>query len=153
MNKQQVLQNLIKIANALDDYDMPNEADVLTSVMSRVSQYVPKTWDIDPNEHYNNFVVPYKELEPEFEENDDLRQKQPRYRSPDYLNIVGDEDINMEGLLHGNDSVPGPAYVDPGNIASSPSMAMGDLKDFTWENTYEADDNSTNRWKNLIPRR
>jgi hypothetical protein len=61
--------------------------------------------------------------------------------------------MNMEGLLHGLDSVPGPAYVDPGNLASSPSMAMGDLREFTWENAYEANNDSTNRWKNLVPKR
>ncbi len=153
MDKNVVLQHLVQMANLLDDRDMTREADSLTEVLTRVSQYLHKTWDIDPNSHYENFVVPFKELEDEFEENDDLRQKQPRYRTPDYHNIVGDEDVNMEGLLHGADNVPGPAYVDPGNIASSPSMAMGDLSEFTWKNSYEANEDSTNRWKNLIPKR
>jgi hypothetical protein len=153
MDKHAALKHLIDAANALDDRGMQPEADLITAVANRVAQYLPKTWDIDPNLHYDQFVVPYKELEDEFEENDDLRQKQPRYRSPEYRDLVGDEDRNMEGLLHGSDSVPGPAYVDPGSIASSPSMAMGDLTDFTWENAYEANNDSTNRWKNLVPRR
>lgn len=53
----------------------------------------------------------------------------------------------------GPDPVPGPAYVDPGNVASSPSMAMGNLDDFTWENTYEANQLSGNAHLNAIPRR
>ncbi|MFN9955372.1 MAG: hypothetical protein ACK55I_19930, partial [bacterium] len=137
----------------LDDTGMILEANNLTDIAKRIAQYVPKTWDIDPNRHYENFVVPFKSLEDEFKENDDLRQKQPRYRAPDYRNLVGDEDENIEGLLHGPDSVPGPAYVDPGSIASNPGMAMGDLSDFTWEHSYEATNDSTNRWKNLIPNR
>ena len=64
---------------------------------------------------------------------------------------------NIEGLLHGPDNVPGPAYVDPGNPASSPSMAISngeDLNDkFSWEETYEKNVDDGNAWKNRIPNR
>ena len=59
---------------------------------------------------------------------------------------------NIEGLLHGPDSVPGPAYIDPGNLASSPSMA-GDTLSFTWEETYQKNVDEGNAWKNRLPNR
>jgi hypothetical protein len=62
---------------------------------------------------------------------------------------------NIEGLLHGPDNVPGPAYVDPGNPASSPSMAIhsgADLCDkFSWEETYQKNVDEGNGWKNRLP--
>ena len=57
--------------------------------------------------------------------------------------------------IDGPDNVPGPAYVDPGNPASSPSMAIhsgADLCDkFSWEETYQKNVDEGNGWKNRLP--
>ena len=91
--------------------------------------------------------------EADFEEFDDIFWKELKVRLPDYRNLNTDktDKLNFEGKLHGDDPVPGPAYVDPGNLASSPSM-NGSLDYFTWE---EAHDSNTgpDYWKNLLPRR
>ena len=75
----------------------------------------------------------------ELDENEfNYRTKKPNLRKPEYYDLGGEADgPNQEGLLNGPDSVPGPAFIDPGNVASSPSMAGGDLSSFTWEEAYE----------------
>jgi hypothetical protein len=76
----------------------------------------------------------------------------------EYFDLGGEADgQSIEGQLHGPDNVPGPAYIDPGNPASSPSMAISngeDLTDkFSWEETYEKNVDEGNAWKNRIPYR
>lgn len=95
------------------------------------------TWDKN-KEDYNQF--------------DDLFWKELKQRLPDYRGLNTDKsDVdNMEGELHGPDSVPGPAYVYPGENPISPSM-MGGLDDFTWENTHDVN-KGPDEWKNLQPR-
>jgi hypothetical protein len=96
----------------------------------------------------------YEEIEDEYKENDFFRQKiKPNRFVRDYFDLGGESDgQNIEGLLHGPDNVPGPAYIDPGNLASSPSMA-GDTLSFTWEETYQKNVDEGNAWKNRIPNR
>ena len=74
-------------------------------------------------------------------------------QSDKYFDLGGEADgQNIEGLLHGPDNVPGPAYIDPGNLSSSPSMA-GDVDSFTFEATYQKNVDDGNAWKNRIPLR
>ena len=71
---------------------------------------------------------------------------------PDYKNLkTTPDELNMEGMVHGQDSVPGPAYVDPGSLASSPSM-NGSLDYFTWDQAHDVNQ-GPEYWKNLTPRR
>jgi hypothetical protein len=72
---------------------------------------------------------------------------------PDYrnLNTDKDEENNLEGELHGPDSVPGPAFVWPEAGATSPSM-NSDLDYFTWDQSHDANF-GPDYWKNLLPRR
>ena len=90
----------------------------------------------------------------EFKEGDEWRQtKKPNKIPKEYYDLGGEADgQNIEGLLHGPDNVPGPAYIDPGNLASSPSMA-GDVDSFTFEATYQKNVDDGNGWKNRIPLR
>jgi hypothetical protein len=103
--------------------------------------------------------VEYEEIEDEYKENDFWRQRvNPRKIPKEYRDLGGEADgQNIEGLLHGPDNVPGPAYVDPGNPASSPSMAIhsgDDLCDkFSWEETYQKNVDEGNGWKNRLPYR
>jgi hypothetical protein len=104
-------------------------------------------------------LVPYEDIEEETKQNDFWRQKiNPRKIPKEYFDLGGEADgQSIEGQLHGPDNVPGPAYIDPGNPASSPSMAISngeDLTDkFSWEETYEKNVDDGNAWKNRIPNR
>ena len=89
----------------------------------------------------------------DFEESDTKFWKELKQRIPDYrsLNTDPDEEFNMEGALHGPDSVPGPAYVEQTSPGVSPSM-NGGLEDFTWDKSHDANQ-GPEYWKNLQPRR
>ena len=82
--------------------------------------------------------------------------KDPKRVRKSFYDLTDEDDqvdgMNIEALLHGPDSVPGPAYIDPGNLASSTSMA-GDVDYFTYEETYQKNKDEGNGWKNRIPRR
>lgn len=95
----------------------------------------------------------YDEMEDEFQNAEQLRRKKPNLLPKQYFDLGGEADgQNMEGLLNGPDSVPGPAYIDPGNLASSPSMA-GDVDGHLFSETYEKNEEEGNGWKNRIPNR
>jgi hypothetical protein len=111
------------------------------------------------NELINSIKNPYEDIEEETKQNDFWRQKiNPRKIPKEYFDLGGEADgQSIEGQLHGPDNVPGPAYIDPGNPASSPSMAISngeDLNDkFSWEETYDKNVDDGNAWKNRIPNR
>jgi len=95
----------------------------------------------------------WKRNEKDFQEFDRKFYEELKWRIPDYRNLNTDDDekLNLEGAMHGEDPVPGPAYVDPGNLASSPSM-NGSLDYFTWDEAHDSNQ-GPNYWKNLLPRR
>ena len=142
------INNLIKKAKILDSIGKYKESDALFVKLSQY--YVEQSVTKVPSVQYFEM----DEIADEYEENEkNYRTKKPNLRVPEYMDLgVGEDEENMEGKLHGPDSVPGPAYIDPGNLASSPSMA-GDVDCFTWEETYEKNVDEGNGWKNRIPLR
>jgi hypothetical protein len=146
MNKQILL--LLDLCEKLDSSGKFAQSDKL---FNKFAQYYPQQSVTKvPHVHF----VEYEEIEDEYKENDFFRQKiKPNRFVRDYFDLGGESDgQNIEGLLHGPDNVPGPAYIDPGNLASSPSMA-GDTLSFTWEETYQKNVDEGTAWKNRIPNR
>lgn len=133
MNKRDLLK-LIRISQKLDTLGHFKSSDILTR---RIANYYNEQSLFSNDTMYS--TIPYKDVEDEYEDNQKLYYKnKPNLRVPEYFDLGGEADgANIEGLLNGPDSVPGPAAIDPGNLASSPSMAGGDLSSFTWEESYE----------------
>jgi hypothetical protein len=133
MNKSDLIK-LIKISHKLDSLGYFRSADILSK---KIANYYPEQSLLSNDNMYS--TIPYKDVEDEYEENQELYYKnKPNLRVPEYHDLGGEADgQNIEGQLNGPDSVPGPAAIDPGNVASSPSMAGGDLSSFTWEESYE----------------
>ena len=131
------IQTIIKICSTLDRKGEYIKSD---NLFEKIAQYYPQQ---SVTQSPNVSLVPYEEIEEETKQNDYWRQKiNPRKIPKEYRDLGGEADgQNIEGQLHGPDNVPGPAYVDPGNPASSPSMAIqsgDDLCDkFSWEETYQ----------------
>ena len=142
------LRSSIKIAKALDKQGSFKASDLLFEKLAQyyVEQSVTKNPQV--------YLVEFDEMEDEFKEGDEWRQtKKPNKLPKEYFDLGGEADgQNIEGLLHGPDNVPGPAYIDPGNLSSSPSMA-GDVDSFTFEATYQKNVDDGNAWKNRIPLR
>jgi len=142
---------ILKLGDELDKHGSYASADKL---FIKLSQYYPwQSLTKVPIVHY----VEYDELEDEFKNNqENYYKKKPNLVVKEYYDLTDEDDqvdgMNIEALLHGPDSVPGPAYIDPGNLASSPSMA-GDVDYFTYEETYQKNKDEGNGWKNRIPRR
>ena len=151
MNKQFTV--ILKVCSTLDRYGKFATSDKL---FNKFAQYYPQQ-SVTKVPHVN--YVEYEEIEDEYKENDFWRQRvNPRKIPKEYRDLGGEADgQNIEGLLHGPDNVPGPAYVDPGNPASSPSMAIHSGEDlcdkFSWEETYQKNVDEGNSWKNRIPNR
>ena len=142
------IEFLIKKAKILDSLGKFKESD---NLFVKISQYYPEQ-SLTKNPSVQYFEM--DDIADEYEENEkNYRTKKPNLRVPEYHSFnIGEDEENLEGKLNGPDSVPGPAYVDPGNLASSPSMA-GDVDCFTWEETYEKNVEDGNGWKNRIPLR
>jgi hypothetical protein len=151
MNKQFAV--ILKVCSTLDRNGKFATSDRL---FNRFAQYYPQQ-SVTKVPHVN--YVEYDEIEDEYKENDFWRQRiNPRKIPKEYRDLGGEADgQNIEGLLHGPDNVPGPAYVDPGNPASSPSMAIHSGEDlcdkFSWEETYQKNVDEGNGWKNRLPYR
>jgi len=151
--KANSIQVLIKLCSRLDKTGHYSKADLL---FERIAQYYPQQ---SVTQSPNVSLVPYEEIEEETKQNDFWRQKiNPRKIPKEYFDLGGEADgQSIEGQLHGPDNVPGPAYIDPGNPASSPSMAIHSGEDlcdkFSWEETYEKNVDEGNAWKNRIPYR
>lgn len=151
--KANLIQTLIKLCSRLDKTGHYSKSDLL---FEKIAQYYPQQ---SVTQSPNVSLVPFEEIEEETKQNDFWRQKiNPRKLPKEYFDLGGEADgQNIEGQLHGPDSVPGPAYIDPGNPQSSPSMAIHSGEDlcdkFSWEETYEKNVDEGNAWKNRIPNR
>ena len=151
--KANSIQTLIKLCSRLDKTGHYSKADLL---FGKIAQYYPQQ---SVTQSPNVSLVPYEDIEEETKQNDFWRQKiNPRKIPKEYFDLGGEADgQSIEGQLHGPDNVPGPAYIDPGNPASSPSMAVHSGEDlcdkFSWEETYEKNVDEGNAWKNRIPYR
>jgi hypothetical protein len=98
------------------------------------------------NVSYQNNEGDYQEYDRKFW--DELKQRIPDYMQ---LNTDQDDEDSMEGKLTGQpDSVPGPAYVLPGEEGVSPSQS--NLGDFDWDKIRNTN-NDPEGWVNLQPRR
>lgn len=128
------LNKLLKIASDLDKQGMYKKSD---KIFIKLSQYYPQSSAVNfPYVHY----VEYDELEDEFYDNlKNYYTKKPNLVKKQYFDLTSEDDTeegeNIEAKLHGPDSVPGPANIDPGNQASNPGMS--DLEYFSWEEAYE----------------
>lgn len=149
MNKQ--LLNLIKIAGNLDTNGDYKNSD---SLFVKISQYyIEQSLTKVPNVHY----VEFDELDDEIYENQkNYYTKKPNLVVKQYFDLTDEDDVeegkNLEALLHGPDDVSGPAYTDPGNLSSSPSMT-GDLKSFTYKETYQKNVDEGKSYLNRLPLR
>lgn len=145
-------KNLIKIIKKAENLDKSGEFKKSDDIFIKLSQYyVEQSVTKVPSVQY----VKYEDLEDEYKENQIYYYKnKPNLVVKQYFDLTNEDDkkdgMNIEALLHGPDSVPGPAYIDPGNLASSPSMA-GDVSSFTWEETYQKNKDEGHGWKNRIP--
>lgn len=145
-------KNLIKIIKKAENLDKSGEFKKSDDIFIKLSQYyVEQSVTKVPSVQY----VKYEDLEDEYKENQIYYYKnKPNLVVKQYFDLTDEDDkedgMNIEALLHGHDSVPGPAYIDPGNLASSPSMA-GDVYSFTWEETYQKNKDEGHGWKNRIP--
>lgn len=101
---------------------------------------------------YSARFVTWDRNKEDYEEYDNIFWDELKQRLPDYkhLNVDEDEAKNYEGEIHGDDPVPGPAYVYPEGTHVFPSMT-GDLEEFTWDNIHDSN-TGTDYWKNLLPR-
>lgn len=147
------MQNIwIKIAstaNSLDRRGFHNEADVLTSIITkRLAQYYVNPGVVPLDDR----MIPGDEVFPEAEESEQLRQKNMgRHRVPEYSDLPGGDNPESEKgnnifNMDGTDNISGFAHVDE---FPSPSMDGG-TKNYEWD-AYRGE-NSQPPYTKLMPR-
>ena len=143
------MKSILQMIDILEANKFYKTADIFQEALVKVAAEPYNVLDSLP---YNARNVDYKSNEEDYNQYDDLVWKELKQRIPEYrsVNQDADDDQGMETNMHGENSV-GVAYVDPGNLASSPSMSGGP-DDFTWDQTHDTND-GVDYWKNLIPRR
>jgi hypothetical protein len=133
--------HLLKLANALDSNGQYKQADILFNRLANynVEQSQLKTkdisyfeWDETTDEQFQDNNEAYIEKKP------NLLQKE-YFNQGDGTDPAKKDELSQEGLLNGPSGVTGPAYIDPGNVASSPSMGGGNLEQFEWKNIRNED--------------
>lgn len=146
------MKSVLKTIDLLEEAGQYRLADFFQNQLIKVAAWPYNLTSLDELPLSARYYT-WQRNENEFSEFDDKFWKELKVRLPDYRNLKTDNDekLNLEGEMHGEDPTPGPAYVDPGNLVSSPSM-NGSLDYFTW---YEAHDinQGPEYWKNLLPRR
>lgn len=156
----------IKLAALFDKQGKYKKSDQITSDLIRMAQMYPS---FDVNKHPTIRQVPYKELEPEFENADEARlDKMQRFSPPDSYQLESEvEEVATVGLslegqlseLNGDETTShtgGITYIDPGPTTKAPGMDEsandGSLVNFTWEETYQKNVDEGKSYINLIPR-
>lgn len=148
-----LLDLLIAAKNADKQGDF-KKADLITNRLIKISQYYPNNLDVNKNQ-IELRTVDFSDdslLQEDFDEAQEDRQNHPRFH-PTYKDLGGDtEEEEAESIfdMHGEDSVPGPAYVDPEYLSKSVGMSMGDLDKYTWENTREKNEAEGHGYKNKL---
>lgn len=148
-----LLDLLIAAKNADKQGDF-KKADLITNRLIKISQYYPNNLDVNKNQ-IELRTVDFSDdslLQEDFDEAQEDRQNHPRFH-PTYKDLGGDtEEEEAESIfdMHGEDSVPGPAYVDPEYLSKSVGMSMGDLDNYTWKNTYEKNEEEGHGYKNKL---
>lgn len=149
--KRFMLLDLLIAAKNADKQGDFNKADLITNRLVKISQNL-HSLDVNKNQ-IELRTVDFSDgslLQQDFDEAQQDRQSHPRFH-PNYKDLGGDtEEEKAVSIfdMQGEDSVPGPAYVDPEYLSQSPGMAMGDLSSFTWKNTYEKNVNEGHEEKN-----
>lgn len=145
------LLNILKLAQKLDSNGQYKQSDIL---FNKTASYYPEQsqtknkdisyfeWDEITNEQFEDNNRAYIEKKP------NLLQKE-YFNLGDGTDPAKKDELSQEGLLNGPSGVIGPAYIDPGNVASSPSMAGGNMEEFEWDNVRDENHPEYNR----IPRR
>jgi hypothetical protein len=144
------LSEFIRLAKHLDKIGDFKKAD---NLYIKISNYYPeqsqtKTKDI-------NYFEWDETTDEQFKDNNEAYiEKKPNLLQKEYYDL-GDgsdpkkkDELNTQALLNGPSGVKGPAAIDPGNLASSPSMSGG-VDNFKWDEVYDEDHPEYNR----IPRR
>lgn len=146
------MKSILKAIDLLEKNGQYRMADKFQNEMIRLAAWPYNLVALDELPLSARFYT-WQRNEKDFQEFDRKFYQELKWRIPDYRNLKTDKDeaLNLEGEMHGPDAVPGPAYVDPGNLASSPSM-NGSLEYFTWEEARDLN-KGPNEWINLIPRR
>ena len=146
------MKNTLKAIDLLEENGYYKLADQFQNELIKLAAFPYNLTSLDELPMSARFYT-WERNEDDFNEFDRKFLKELKDRIPDYRNLRTDSDekLNMEGEMHGDDAVPGPAYVDPGNPASSPSMSGG-LDYFTWDVAHD-ENQGPEYWKNLLPRR
>lgn len=146
------MREILKAIDLLDENGFYKLSDNILNHFIKTAAWPYNLTNIDTLPFSARFVT-WRRNQDDYNQYDDVFWKELKQRIPDYhaLPVDKDEQHNLEGELHGDDPVPGPAYVDPGNLASSPSM-NGSLDYFTWDVAHDQN-TGPEYWKNLLPRR
>ncbi len=145
------MKNIFKAIDLLESNGFYKLADEFQDQLIKLAAWPYNLTSLDElplgarNVSYQDNEEDYKEYDRKFF--DEFKQRNPDYRA---LKVDDDEKFNVEGKMHGPDSVPGPAYVEPTWMSSSPSM-NGSLDYFTWEEARDSNQ-GPEYWKNLRPR-
>lgn len=146
------MKNILKVIDLLDEHKMYKIADHMDRVLIKMSAFPYNLSNLDELP-FSARSTTWQRNKEDYEQFDDVFWNELKARLPDYksVNTDPDEQLNMEGLTHGPDAVPGPAWVYPEGNGVSPSIT-GDLDNFSWENSHDAN-SGPEYWKNLQPKR
>lgn len=140
------LSEFVKLSKQLDSIGSFKDADRL---FLRLSNYYPEQSKLK-NEGTSYFKWD-KIFDEQLQDNDtSYITKKPNLLQKEYFNLGDGDDpkkkdeLSIQGLLNGPSGVTGPAYIDPGNLASSPSMSGG-VDNFKWKEVYDENHPEYNR--------
>jgi hypothetical protein len=146
------MKEILKTIDLLDENGFYRLSDKVQANLIKMAAFPYDLSNIDTLPFSARFVK-WRDNQEEYAQYDEVFWQELKNRIPDYqpLPVDSDEKNNLEGEMHGDDPVSVPAYVDPGNLASSPSM-NGNLDYFTWDVAHD-ENSGPDAWKNLLPRR
>lgn len=146
------MNEILKTIELLDEANLYKLADKFQNSLIKLSAFPYNLSALDELP-ISSRSVDWERIKEDFQQIDDIYLKEKKWRLPEYkkLNTDPDEELNMEGEMHGADPVPGPAYVSPDSPGISPSIA-GSVDDFTWDQSHDSNI-GPEYWKNLLPKR
>lgn len=126
--------NMIKIAEALDEKGLYKESDVVTEIMSRLAYFGGLN---NLNIPMKNRVIPWGDMDKEFEEVDQWRQEFPRYRTKDYKPDDASDIEDAKGSLTDMNAGVGPDSGISLFVDDPKSAGMEGLDKFKFDNRDE----------------
>jgi hypothetical protein len=146
------MKKLLATMEMLDKCGFYRLADMFEKEMFKVAAW-PYNMSALDELPYSARNVKWDRNKEDYKQYDDIFWKELKQRIPEYqqLNIDPDEKNNLEGEMHGDDPVPGPAFTWPDEGGVSPSM-NGSLDSFTWDESHDSNI-GPDYWKNLQPKR